>query len=321
MSTKTPSGGHLEAEELFGYIEKALGRGERRKVEDHLDTCRECVESLGAVLRAQRPLTKEQEAALGQIPARTPKEVLERLRPRIVASSPAATRVGFGWAWNQWVPATSSLVVLLVLFGVVQRYVIAPARSRQITSSAMSNLVTLRQGVGRVSLRYIPEFRMARVTRSGFDTIPPAEAHVERQLRSAVAMAPREVESRIALGLFLLDTGYLDEAEEHLRKALDFDPLSTMAMNGLAVLHFERAQLERSRAEDHLRRGLALLREAARASPDDPQIAFNRAMFYQELGSVDAARRSWNVYLALDGDSDWANLAREKLQDLEEPEE
>jgi hypothetical protein len=90
-----------------------------------------------------------------------------------------------------------------------------------------------------------------------------------------------------------------------------------MAKNGLAVVYFERAQMERSRAGDHLRRGLALLREAARTSPDDLQIAFNTATFYQALGSNDAALRSWNKYLDLDGDSEWADQAREKLEDLE----
>ncbi len=317
MSNNKPSDGHLEPEELFDYIEKALGRGERRKVEEHLNACRECVERLGAVLRAQRPLTEEQEADLGQIPTRTPEEILERLRPHIVVPSPAAAKEGSRWAWNQWLPAAASLAVLLVLFGVVQRYVIAPIRSRQVALSAMGTLINLRHGTGRIPLRYIPEFRTARVTRSGFDATPPEEAHVERQLRSAVAMAPREVESRISLGLFLLDTGYLDQAEEHLSKALELDPLSTIAKNGLAVLYYERAQVERSDAGDHLRRGLALLKEAARTRPDDLQIVFNTAVFFQELGSTDAARRSWYTYLDLDGDSEWAALAREKLEDLE----
>lgn len=316
MSTNKPSDGHLEPEEFFGYIEKALARRERRKVEDHLEACRECVEKLGTVLHAQRPLTEEQEADLGQIPVGTPEEIFERLRPHIVGSSPASVPKGSRWAWSQWLPAAASLVVLLVLFGVVQRVAIAPTRSRQVATSAMRTLIALRNGTGRIPLRYIPEFRTARVTRSGFDATPPEEAHVESQLRSAVAMAPRVVESRISLGLFMLDTGHFDQAEEHLSKALDLDPLSTMAMNGLAVLYYERAQVERPGAGDHLRRGLALLREAARASPSDLQIVFNTAAFYQELGSTDAARRFWNTYLDLDGDSEWAALAREKLEDL-----
>jgi tetratricopeptide (TPR) repeat protein len=317
MSTKTPSEGHLEPEELFGYIEKALDRRERRKVEDHLRACPECVEELAAVLRAQRPLTKEQEADLARVPVRAPEDVVERLRPHIVTSQPAEAREGSQWAWGRWLPAAASLALLLVLFGVVQRYVIAPARSRQLATSAMSTLVTLRHGTGRIPLRYIPEFRTARVTRSGFDATPPAEALVERQFRSAVAMAPREVESRVLFGLYLLDTGYLDQAEEHLSQALEIDPSSTMAKNGLAVVHFERAQIERSRVGDHLRRGLALLREAASTSPDDLQIVFNTAMFYQELGSNEAAVRSWNKYLDLDGDSEWADRARERLEELE----
>jgi tetratricopeptide (TPR) repeat protein len=316
MSRKTPSEGHLEPEELFGYIEKTLGRRERRKVEDHLDTCRECVESLGAVMRVQRPMTEEQEADLNQIPSRTAEEVLRRLRPHIVASSPSVQRERSRWVWSQWLPATASLVVLLGLFVAVQRYWIAPARSRQVTESAMVHLVKLRQGTGRVPLRYIPEFQRARVTRSGFDQTPPTEALVESELRSAVAMAPREVKSRVALGLYLLDTGYLDQAEEQLIAALEIDPSSTMAKNGLAVLCYERAQMETSRASDYLRRGLALLREAARTCPDDLQIVFNTAAFYQELGSTDAARRAWSKYLDLDDDSEWADRAREKLEDL-----
>jgi Tfp pilus assembly protein PilF len=181
----------------------------------------------------------------------------------------------------------------------------------------MENLVTLRQGTGRVPLRYISEFKRARVTRSGFDTVHPGEASVEEQLRHAADLAPNEVETRLALGLFLLDKGALDEAENNLERALAIEPTSILATNGLAVIHYERSIRNSSRAREFLRRGIALLRDAKRKHPDDLQVAFNLAMLYQEAGSIEVAKEYWTAYLEMDPDSEWGVVAAEKLDNLE----
>jgi hypothetical protein len=65
-----------------------------------------------------------------------------------------------------------------------------------------------------------------------------------------------------------------------------------------------------------LREGIALLRDAKRTSPDDLQIAFNLAMLYEEAGAKEIAKAYWTAYLEMDPDSEWGEVAAEKLDEL-----
>jgi Flp pilus assembly protein TadD len=62
--------------------------------------------------------------------------------------------------------------------------------------------------------------------------------------------------------------------------------------------------------------GLALLQKARKTAPEDSQVAFNLAAFYQQLGAAARARAAWTAYLELDSDSEWADVARESLESL-----
>lgn len=320
MTTDRPSKQHLTPEETFGFAENTLSRGSRRTVLAHLDICPDCVEYLASVKRSQYSSDfkgESEEEVPADIPARSPEEILQQLRPHIIATSPrGASGRGIVWVRTQWVPAAAVAAGLILAFALVQKLVIAPTRARQIATQTMADLVALRQETGRVPLRYVPGFHRARVTRSGFDTVNPAEEHIEVKLREAVELAPGELESQTALGLYLLDKGALDEAETRLQYVLDADPESSAAKNGLAVVYFELALRDSQAAQDFLRRGLALLRDAERQHPMDLQIAYNLGMFYQQLDFPDRARSSWSNYLKLDTESEWAEVAREKLEDL-----
>ena len=320
MTTNRPSEQHLTPEETFGFIENTLSRGLRRVVLEHLDICPDCVEYLASVGQSQRSpdfMRESEEEVLAETPARNPEEILQQLRPHIVATSPGGAKGrSIGWVRAQWMPAVAVAAGLILAFSLVQKLVIAPTRARQITTRTMADLVALRQETGRVPLRYIPGFHRARVTRSGFDTVDPEEEHIEAMLREAAELAPGELESQTALGLYLLDKGALEEAETRLQYTLDVDPESSAAKNGLAVVYFELALRDSQTARDYLRRGLTLLREAEQQHPMDLQIAFNLGVFYEQLGFPDRARSSWSNYLKLDSDSEWAEVAREKLEDL-----
>lgn len=322
MSTDRPSTQHLSPEEAFSFVENTLSRGLRRSVETHLDSCDECVEYLASVLRLQCTSDSEGESkdeVPGNVPRRSSEELLHRLRPHIIASSPGKGGPRrFGWVWNQWVPAAVAAAVLILGFVLIQQLVLTPARGLQLATRAITELVTLRQGTGRIPLRYVPGFHRARVTRSGFDAVDPIEEQIEAYLRKAVELAPREVESQTALGLYLLDKGALEEAETRLQKALEIEPESLAAKNALAVVYYENALRDSQAAQGFLRRGLALLREAQRQHPEDVQITFNMGMFYQQLGFEDRARLTWSNYLKLDPDSEWAEVAMEKLDELGE---
>lgn len=317
MATNRTTDKHLTSAELFGFIEKTLGRRDRLRVEQHLNGCSDCLGDLALVIRSLHSETEDEETALRQAPKQSPEDILQHLRPHIVSTSPpAGSLTARRWVWSQWVPVTAAVATLLVAFVAVHQLLILPSRGRQIARQAIADLVGLRQGTGRIPLRYIPGFQRARVTRSGFDAVHPEEDNIEAQLRRALAMAPREPDVHVALGLFLLDQGMLEEAEERLAGALDIAPQSSAAKNGLATVYFERAARDASQGRDLLRRGLELLREARRSQPNDPQSAFNIAVFYEELGSTDAAKTSWADYLQLDSGSEWAEVAAEKLAEL-----
>lgn len=311
-----PKDGHLAPEDVAGFIEGMLGRRRRREVEEHLDDCPDCVDYLGTALRSARPITEQEEESLGRIPARSPEELLQNLRPLIVATSPDSASRLRRPRWKKLVPAMAAVAILVVAFVLVQSHVIGPARGRRLADAAMGDLVTLRQGTGRVPLRYIPEFQRAAVTRSAFDTEDLAEEQIEMRLRKAVELAPTRATSHVGLGLFLLDTGSLQESENEFRIALDIEPDSTPAKNALAVIRYMQAIAQPNRSVTLRREGLALLREAQRQSPADPLVAFNIALFYQELGSFERARNSWRSYLELDSGSEWAGIAIENLEKL-----
>ena len=141
----------------------------------------------------------------------------------------------------------------------------------------------LRQATGSIPLRYIMEFERAGVVRSGFDTVNDAEFQLVANLRAAVERAP-ETEALLMLGLLLLDDGQLDEAEELLTRVREQAPGSVSAVNGLAVVHYERAQNDPDGGHAFHQKGLALLREAEALDPEDLSVLYNYGKFYQGDG-------------------------------------
>ena len=316
MKDEQPTEGHLEPEDVFGLIERSLSGKRRKEVEDHLDRCTDCVRYAARVLAAEAPASAEEEAALAELPESSPSDLLARLRPRIVATSPGSLRAR-RLTWAKILPAAAGIVGFTLFLWWAYAYIISPVRSRHLVAQATTDLIALRQATGRLSLRYIPGFQRARVTRSGFDVADPDEQAIEEAIESrlsrAVELAPRDAGARTALGLFLLDTGRLDESEMALQAALELDPNSVAALNGLSVLYFERALRAPSQADELRQQGLSLLRRARSLDEDNLMVLFNLAAYYQETGSLQVARRAWLAYLSQDGTSEWSEVARENL--------
>ncbi|MFQ5793155.1 MAG: hypothetical protein ACE5JI_22010, partial [Acidobacteriota bacterium] len=271
MTLDGPPEGHLSPEEVYRFLERTAARSELRSIERHLDECRDCVGYLGTVMRSSRCATPEEAQALSRLPARSAPELYRRLRPRIVATSPSSmARRGFGWNWPKLLATATSLAGLLAVLWVIESQLIAPARSRRLAAQALDQLVELRQGTGRIPLRYVDGFERARMTRSSF---APAgqdrqrEDDIEARLERAVQLAPGELAAHLALGLFWLDGGAVESAEGELRRALEIDRESIEAANGLAVVLYERALRAPDEARELKRQGLALLEDAHRRRP------------------------------------------------------
>lgn len=136
--------------------------------------------------------------------------------------------------------------------------------------------------------------------------------------RAAVERAP-ETEALLVLGLLLLDDGQLNEAEELLTRVRDQDPGSVSAVNGLAVIHYERARIDPDGGHAFHQRGLALLREAEALDPEDLSVLYNYGKFYQAMDMHYPAVRVLRRYIDKDQASQWAEEAAYDLAKLTAP--
>jgi tetratricopeptide (TPR) repeat protein len=317
MKDSEPTDGHLEPEDIYGFVEKSLSARRSREVQDHLDRCAACVRYVATVLAAEAPPSVEEEAALSRLPDSNAGDLLARLRPRIVATSPGSHRTA-RLTWAKVLPVAAGIVGLALFSWWAYATVISPLRSRNLIAQATTDWIILRQGTGRLPLRYVPGFQRGHVTRSGFNSADPdeqaLETSIESRLRRAIELAPRDAGARTALGLFLLDAARLDEAETLLREALELDPDSVEALNGLSAIYYDRSLRQPSQAEELRQEGLAFLRRALTIDEHNLMILYNLAVFYQEAGLPQTARRAWLAYTSQDATSEWAAVAQENLK-------
>jgi tetratricopeptide (TPR) repeat protein len=307
----TTTSGHLEPLDFHDFLEGNLSRRRKREIDSHLDECPDCVETLSMIVRANRPASREEQSELARIPEQPPSEVAARLRPAISASRP-------GRAPFDWMPLLAAAAIVLSM-GAAGWYLYTerwlPASSRRIAAETLSAMVELRQATGRIPLRYINEFERASVTRSGFDEEDPAETALLSSLRAAVDRSP-ENEAVVTLGLLLLDDGQLDEAESLFHQTLESDGASVDALNGLAVVYYEKAQRDAESSYSLLQRGLAYLRQAQSAASEDLRVLYNFGRYYEALDMRPAAIQAWSRYLEKDKASQWAEEAVYQLAQL-----
>jgi len=308
----TTTSGHLDPLDFHDLLEGKLSRSRKREVDSHLDDCSDCVETLSMVVRADRPASREEQAELARIPEPVASEVAARLRPAIAASASRRNSP------IDWMPLLAAAAILISLgaggwYVYTERWL--PASSRRIATETLSAMVELRQATGRIPLRYITEFERASVTRSGFDEEDPAEEALLSKLRTAVDRAPAK-EAVLTLGLLLLDDGELDEAESLFQQVRETDAASVDALNGLAVVYYEKAHRDSESSYRLLQRGLAYLRQAQSAAPEDLRVLYNFGRYYEALDMKAAAMQAWSRYLEKDKASQWAEEAVYQLAPL-----
>ena len=102
----------------------------------------------------------------------------------------------------------------------------------------------------------------------------------------SLAKAPDSVIANSHYGVLLLEAGRIDEAEQHLRRALERSPQDFMSLNGLARIFALRGRHDAA---------IGVLREALEVPNVPPE---KRAQTYAAIGSNELARH--NVRGALD---------------------
>jgi tetratricopeptide (TPR) repeat protein len=301
MSNTTTSG-HLAADDFYDFIQERLPRRRRAEVTTHLENCADCAETLAMIVRAERPASPEEEALLARIPEPSFNEVLAGLHSAIAATAPGSRPRKTDW--KTLLVAATLFLGLATASWYVYTKIWLPEESRRIAAETMAAVVEIRQGTGRIPLRYITELERASVTRSGFDDVDPTAEALLENLRTAVERAPVP-EAELALGLLELDDGELDEAESLFRTVLEHDPRSVDALNGLAVIDYVRAQQDPENSYRLLQQGLKTLRDAQAAAPEDLRVLYNFGKYYAALDMTPAAIQAWTRYLQKDRASQW----------------
>lgn len=167
----------------------------------------------------------------------------------------------------------------------------------------------------------------------GFDYAPSINERGDKdkkatieQERAATTLSKALADGKTAKTLYAF--GKSDLAKKDLPGAISkfeeaaaLDPNNAAIQSDLGTAYLETANIT---LKENSAKGLELLDKALRnfdrAIELDPKLAeprFNRAMCLELLVRPELAKKAWNDYLAVDGASQWAEEARQRLRDLE----
>lgn len=149
----------------------------------------------------------------------------------------------------------------------------------------------------------------SRKTATADDWFEHAEWHEEEEhyneaadaYRQVLAIEPRRADAHFNLGNVLRALGDGDGAAEQFGAAIEIAPGMACAWFNLADVQEEQGRIDEV---------IPSLRSALEASPAYADAHFNLAMCYEKAGRCSDAQRHWAKYLALDPDSEWAEVAR-----------
>jgi tetratricopeptide (TPR) repeat protein len=126
--------------------------------------------------------------------------------------------------------------------------------------------------------------------------------------RKAAALDPRAAGALVNLGTIFFNGHAWADAEAHYKKALEVDPDYPLAHFNLGNLYDERGDYEAA---------VFHYQAAVRLFPEYADAHYNIALLYQNVGEVMNAVRHWKLYLKLDTNTAWSNIARRELSKLE----
>ena len=128
----------------------------------------------------------------------------------------------------------------------------------------------------------------------------------ESMYRRALELDPTLANALTNLGNVRFRRGFSEEAASLYKEALAIDEAQPEAHYNLGFLHYERGEAESS---------ARCFQRAVDADPGFADAHFNLAMALEEIEQRAKARRHWRLYLQLEPDGPWAEVARRHLQD------
>jgi tetratricopeptide (TPR) repeat protein len=129
------------------------------------------------------------------------------------------------------------------------------------------------------------------------------------EFQEAIALDPGFAEAEYNLGVTYQKMDAHDKAIEQLERALELRP-------GDADYHYALGN-----SYYHTKRYDPAIRSFDRALSINPaflKAQYSLAVSLEKAGNTSRARREWRRYLDMDGDSEWADRARERLAELEQ---
>jgi tetratricopeptide (TPR) repeat protein len=135
----------------------------------------------------------------------------------------------------------------------------------------------------------------------------PNEQVIEAYQKAA-ELDPRSAAAVVNLGTVFFHGHAWADAEKQYKRALAIDPDYALAHFNLGNLYDE---------QDDTANALHHYLEALRIHPKYADVHYNLALLYQGSRDTLNAMRHWRDYLKLDGSSEWAQIARREVRNLE----
>ena len=266
-----------DEERFAAYVDGTAGETERSLIEEHLNVCERCYQSLAGVVGYQR------EKAAG------------RAR-RIKASA--------------GILAVAASIALAVA---IQHRAFSP----NALSPELSELVAAVKGARVIEGRTTGGFAYGRLTApvrggtSPFDIstaeVRIAVAKIERKVEQV-----RTPQSLAELGVAYLAVADGDRAVATLEEAVDAASPSPRALSDLGAAYLQRF-VQNDEPQD-IARAVVAAQRAIVADPNLPEAYLNLALGLERLSLTNQASQAWQQYLNKDGSSAWAGEARERQQ-------
>ncbi|HEX9189264.1 MAG TPA: zf-HC2 domain-containing protein, partial [Vicinamibacteria bacterium] len=297
-------GGHPNPGLIAAHAERRLDGAEAARMDAHIASCPTCYEVFAETVRF----------ALDE-------EAEEARRGREATAVPFVPRLARG-RLLQAAAALAAAASLFLAFSLWRGRADRPSPDLR-RVGGMAPLAELAEALGTrrfVEPRLTGGFRHGRlvVLRSGeapqgLDAYPGAVLGAVARIRERAEADPSP-EAQGAVGITYLVSGDVGAAVKALESAVAQAPDDPRLRSDLAAARLVRA----SRLDDPSDLPKALdAAERAIALPDAPDEAwFNRALAFERLHLVEAARKAWQDYLERDATSGWADEARQHLEEL-----
>jgi CHAT domain-containing protein len=319
---------HPDRNLMVGYLTGHCSTDVRNIIEEHCIDCHDCRTQLSILLHMKFSTTDENEQRelafllpLGEEAAARARSIILRQQgqQQIHLGHPSTPSLARRlWTWRPIL--APALIVILLLAGSLLSYLIS---SRLYPEEPM--LARVREVYGNTrSLQ-------ARVT-GGFahqeyvETRNPGDPTGVDESRRITLLSELDHEvysdqraaSRHNLGRLFMLHGDMGPAEQQFLLALKERPRDGGLLADLGALYYERSRKEIKQSQALLHKAAEHLSNALEIDPKIIEALFNRGLCYERMNLFLQAESDWKQYLTLDGDSGWAEEAREHLKGLRE---